>query len=322
MKKAGIIFWSWLCIFYFSTVTWAGTGTIAVSGENNQAFSSTWEIALQEWNVNGWFDYMLYYPSGSQMLSKVSFPQNQLMTILDVKHTLPDERFFVQLQYGQSGKKIKGRGSDSDWTTVGSNDLTHYGDFDSYGDQRLVTLDLEMALTRDERQLTSVFLGLMRQDTANELKNVVYHVADGADIGDQPQEDLGCTLNGKFRGIRLGIENEQHWTKWTWTGMVGLAVLETKAYGHWNNYDPAWNWVDSGYTVGWTAKLNLQYAITRNLYVELGYYGNYAKNYLDLLACDEFITGEGLDAGGEELTDRVRLRYKQQGFCLGLRALF
>jgi opacity protein-like surface antigen len=321
MKKAVMIVLSCLCFFCFTAVSLAQAETDAGLGESNPFPHPAWEIALQEWKVNGWFDYMLYYPGGSQLVSKVSFPQDQLMTLLDVEHTLPNGRFFILFQYGQSGQGIKGRGSDSDWMIPGANTLTHYGDFDSDGDQRLVTLDLGIALTCDERQRTSVLLGLMQQDTVNELKNVVYHRYDGVDIGAQAQEDSGSTLNGKFRGIRLGIEKERRWPKWTWIGRVGVTLLETKAYGHWTNYDPAWNWVDSGYTVGWTANLGLQYAIARNFYVELGYYGNYAKTYFNQLACDEFITGEGLAAGGEELTDRVGLRYQQQGFRLGLKLL-
>lgn len=319
MDKIGIILWSGLFLFSLTTVTWAQSELPPISEINTDPL---WELSLAEWDLKGWFNYLLYYPNRTQMLSRVSFPQNQLMPILNLKYTLPGNRFFVRLQYGQAAAGTKGRGFDGDWTIPDRETLTFYGDFDAYGSQSIGTFDVGRILSGHGLQRTSAFLGLIRQITTNELKNGVYHRYFGVAVGGQPQADLGSTLDGKFQGVRLGIEREQHWSRWLCTGTVGLTILETKAYGHWANHDPAWDWVNSGYTVGVTAGLSLQYAVTRNVVAQLGYYLNYAQNYFYLLACDELITGAGFSPEGEWYPDQVILNYKQQGIRGGIKVLF
>jgi hypothetical protein len=177
-------------------------------------------------------------------------------------------------------------------------------------------------LINDGQQQIGLFVGLIQQNTSNELRNVVYHRFQSVDVGDQGQDDNGSKLDGMFRGIQVGVEKERNWVKWGWTGEIGLSALETKAYGHWANHDPAWNWVDDGFTLGWRADFGMRYAITRNISAELGYSANYARNYFGLSVCDENIGGEGLDENGEFMADRVVLSYWQQGIRIGLKFIF
>jgi hypothetical protein len=244
------------------------------------------------------------------------------MNLINLQYKLPSNNVLIEFQYGQTGRGAKGRGSDSDWMVPGSNTVTDYGVFDAYGDQRLIALDIGKVLDQDEQQQLTFLVGWVRQDTANELKNVVYHRFFGVDVGKQSQEDLGSTLDGKFQGIRLGIEKERQWSKWTWVGRVEWSALETKAYGHWANHDPAWNWVDIGYTMGWAVQAGVEYAITANVKAQLGYNMNYVKNYFNLSACEETLTGEGFAEGGEIIPNEVILHDRQQGFYLGLKVGF
>lgn len=322
MRKPEIIIWCCLMVLAVTTAARAETESGIEAPENQFTATSAWEVSLSEWDVNGWFDYLLFYPQQNQLLSKVSFPQNQKMTMIKAKYTPPEKDFFFTLQYGQTGKQNKDRGFDADWTNQGYDDLTFYGDFDAYGDQSLVMVDFGKVLSNSETGKTSVFLGFVQQKTTNEIKNAVYYIANGSDIGSEPQADLGSTLDGKFQGLGIGLEQQWRWSKWTLTGSAGLSALETKAYGHWANHDPAWNWVDTGYTVGWRLDLGVAYALTRNIRAELGYFTSYAKNYFDLAACDETITGEGMPETGLLLSDRVILRYRQEGLRLGLKVLF
>lgn len=324
MKKFGIIIYSFILMFSLGTATKAEIEIPQINVIDESVTQSPWEIGLQQWDLEGSFDYLLYYAKDGELLSKVTLPQNQAMNILDVKYDLPQNDYFLKFQYGQSGKGIKGRGGDWDWQgrDLGWDQVTDYGALDAYGDQKIFSFEIGRDLVNDDAQRLSVLLGLVQQDTNNELRNIVYYRFNGIDIEPQSQADIGSTLDGRFRGIRLGVEQEQKWSKWTLIGMVGVSVLETKAYGHWANHNPAWDWVDSGYTLGLNGNLALQYTITSNVLAELGYYSSYAKNYFDLDACDESITGEGLPETGALLIDEVILRYKQQGFRLGLKVRF
>lgn len=322
MKKGSAIVWSCLFLLSFATAALANSDSGDPVKKSIPSAIPAWEASLLERNIDGWFDYSLYYPGRYQLLSKVSFPQNQKMKVFEIRHRLADDGFYIRFNYGQSGAGFKGKGSDSDWTVAGSNSITDYGDFDVYGDQSLVVLDLGKVLTRSEHQRTELFLGVIRQDTTNELRNVVYYRLNGMDIDALPQEDLGSTLQGRFHGIRLGVQNERHWSKWSLTGEIGLTAIQTTAYGHWANHDPAWDWVDSGYAVGWTADASLRYSIDRHIRVELGYFSGSMGNLFGLSACDETITGEGLDPNGESILDQVILGYAYQGFRIGLSVLF
>ena len=105
MKKIIIIFLNGLFLLSASTSAFAG---------------SHWEVSIQEWDQDGSFDYTLYYPYSSQVISEVKLPQDQLMTILKAKYVTVNEKSFFMLKYGRTDTEIKGRGSDSDWMIEGS----------------------------------------------------------------------------------------------------------------------------------------------------------------------------------------------------------
>lgn len=297
MKKVIIIFLSGLLLFSVSTLAFAG---------------SHWEVSLQEWNQTGSFDYTLYYPYSSQVISEVKLPQDQLMTILKAKYVTANEKKFFMLEYGGTDTKVKGRGSDSDWMIEGSDLLTDYGELDAYGGQKIIEVGLGRVILKNEAHETNLFLGWLNQETSNELKNIVYHLSDGDDLGDQPQPDNGSYLDGEFKGLILGInENYKIKPKLLLTAEMKLSLLNTKAYGHWANHDPAWNWENSGRTIGYGANLGVRYALSGKFQTELGYYYNYAK-----------ATGCAETLNGELLSQLVDLEYEQQGLYLGLVLLF
>lgn len=269
---------------------------------------SSWEISIQEWDQAGSFDYTLYYPYSSQVISEVKLPQNQLVTILKAKYITANEKSFFTLKYGGTDNEVKGRGSDSDWMIEGSDLLTDYGKLDAYGRQKIAEIDLGRVILKNEVHETNLLLGWLKQETTNELKNIVYHLSGGDDLGDQPQPDNGSYLDGEFSGLLFGIkETFKVRPNLSFTAEFDMLFLKAKAYGHWANHDPAWNWENSGRARGYGANLGLRYVLSGNIQTELGYYYNNVKS----TDCTETLNGE-------LLTQLVDLEYEQQGLYLGL----
>ena len=267
-----------------------------------------WEISFQEWDQTGFFDYTLYYPYSSQVISKVSLPQDQLMKIIDVKHRFTKNNNYIRLQYGGSGTGLEGEGSDWDWVIEGFNTLTHYGVMDVFGEQKLAAVEFGTVLIDNEKQTVNLVIGWVRQETTNELKNVVYHLIDGEDVGVQPQPDNGSRLDGESSGLVLGVNQELSLRpSLILITELDVSFLSSKAYGHWANHNPAWNWENTGRTVGYGAEIGLKYIINNNLQAKLGYFYNYAKS----TGCRETLNGE-------LLAQLVDLEYERKGLQAGL----
>jgi opacity protein-like surface antigen len=242
------------------------------------------------------------------MVSKVSFPQDQRMLLVNLKYTFPDNNGYLKMQYGRTGVNIKGRGADSDWATLGSSALTDYGEFDAYGSQQLFSIDFGKTIIKNKIHSAGIFAGWGRKETTNELRKVIYYLDDGVSYSGLSQEDLGSVLNGNFSGIYLGInDNMVIGEKFTLNTELAVSFLHVKAYGLWNNHSPAWEWKDTGNTVGYRANIGLKYKLRYNVDAELGYYYSYAK----ATDCEEALNGE-------LLSQPVDLKYRQRGFYLGL----
>lgn len=292
-------------IFSFSTAV-----TLA---ETTGLTKPAWDIAVHERNGAGSFDYYLHYSKSSQLLSQVSLPQEQLMTVLHIKHILPNSKASIKLVYGQTGTVIKGRGYDADWVNPGSDIMTDYGKMDAYGKQQLFSMDFEKGIFKNERQNCNVFVGWEKREIRNELKNVVYYLSYGNSFPDgTPQADDGSTLDGIFSGFHLGINDE--WligAKLSLNTGLALAFLHAKALGCWRNHDPAWYWEDTGATIAYTADIGLKYKFSRNIGAELGYYYFHAKS----TDCQEQLNNE-------LLSNSIDLKYEQKGLRCGVSFLF
>ncbi len=290
------------CLVFFASIM-APTMTLA---------GPSLEISINEWDQTGSFDYTLYYPNSSRVISKVCLPQDQLRGILNLKYHLANEKDFIKLRFGQSMIENKGRGYDSDWSSQVSDAMTDYGELDAYGNQKIIAIHFGTALLKNEAHQTNLLLGWLQQETTNELKNIVYHRSEGIDIGDQPQSDNGSYLDGEFSGLTLGINDDLFLrANLKLTTELSLLFLNTEAYGHWANHDPAWNWKDTGKTVGYMADIGLKYAFNSNIHAELGYCYYYAKAN----ECKETLNGT-------MLPQLVNLEYQQKGWHLGLVMLF
>lgn len=309
MKRILILSVILVCLLLVNLPAWA------------ESSDSDWGISIQTWDVSGSFDYMLYH-SENQIKSKVDLPQDQVMYVLEIQRELPawKKGAFLEFQYGQSFNEKKGRGFDKDWDSSGF--LTDYGSLDSYGNQNFLTLNIGKTIAESERQTTRIFGGYIRQANANEIINVVYHRYYGIDVADDPHIDNGSTLDMVFQGVQFGAKNEQRFAKMTLNSSLSLAALETKAHGIWNNHSPAWDWENTGYTLGIRADLGLSYAITEHIAAKLGYYYVYAKNSFDLDVCDEHITGAGYPDGGTVYENSVILRHEQRGLRFGVEGRF
>lgn len=297
MKKAFLF-----CLVCFSYLL-TPTITLADSG---------WKISVQEWDQTGSFDYTLYYPNSSQVISKVILPQNQQMTILNAKYTPVNQKGFIKLQFGRTGAKIKGRGSDSDWMLEGSDTMTDYGELDVFGRQKVLAIHFGTVLIKNEARQTDLYLGWLQQETTNKLKNVVYHLSEGIDVGDQSQPDNGSCLDGEFSGPLIGV-NDDLFVAQNMTLVTGLnlSFLDTIAYGHWANHTPAWNWENAGKAAGYEANIGLKYSLSGKIQVEIGYYYNYAKSS----ECSETLNGV-------LLPQLVDLEYEQKGWRADLIIMF
>ncbi|NLW49003.1 MAG: omptin family outer membrane protease [Firmicutes bacterium] len=273
---------------------------------------SGWEVSIQEWDLAGFFDYTLYYPYSSQVISEVKLPQNQLMTILKAKYVSATEKNYLGLVYGGTDTRLKGRGSDSDWMIEGSDLLTDYGELNAFGKQKIAEVDLGRMILKNETHQTNLFLGWVRQNTTNELRDIVYQLSEGNDLGNQPQPDNGSYLNGEFSGLILGI-NETYKVKpnLLLTAELKGSFLNAKAYGHWANHIPAWNWENTGNTLGYGADVALKYTFNSNIRAELGYYYNYAN----FSGCNEILNGE-------LIPQLVDLKYERKGLYAGMVLLF
>lgn len=289
-------------VFIFMTFA---TATLAAPGPS-------WQLSAQQWKVDGSFNYDLHYEDSSQLLSKVSLPQKQQMTLFGLQYNFGNGKNFIRGQYGQTGLGNKGRGYDKDWTIPGLDILTDYGDMTAYGRQKVLSVDIGRTLVENERFSSAVFAGWGRQDTSNELNDVVYHLSDGIPVGNLTQPDDGSYLNGKLSGPRIGIDNTIRFnSKLAMSAGVSVAYLSAKAYGHWANHTPAWDWIDTGNTLGVEMNAGLTYAINPNFTAELGYSDQYAK----ATGCNETLNGSSIP-------EKVDLEFAQHGFRLGMNYRF
>lgn len=275
------------------------------------------DVSVQEWFKNGSFDYYLHYTASSQILSKVSAPQNRNMTVFQLQYR-PVAKQFVRLQYGVTGNGRNGRGADWDWTVEGSPGLlTHYGTIDFYGKEKMFTIDVGAEIAESGKQSTSLFIGWGSNKTYNELRNVVYHLIDSVPVGNRGQSDLGSRLDGHFYGVRLGIENNYRFDKkLSMDNSLVFRRLTAKAYGHWANHNPAWDWVDRGKTWGYEIKTGLKYAFTKDTATRIGYYYSYAK----AKGIDELLDQGG--GYGAYFKKDIDLRYVQRGYYFGFEHKF
>jgi len=269
------------------------------------------DISLQQWKVKGSFDYYLHDTGSSQLLSLVSMPQNQNMNILHLKYT-PNNRNYVRFQYGITSSGNKGRGSDTDWQNAGSSTMTDYGTMNFNGNQKMIAVDFGTVVSKSERKKTSVLWGLSRRDTTNQISNVVYHLVNGVNVGNLTQTDNGSYLNGTFSGIHIGVENEYKLNdKILLNTGLNTSYLNAKAYGHWANHLPPWDWENSGNTLGFDLNIGLIYTFHKNMMAELGYYYSYAK-MTDGKERLDYNNGTSVEYSG------IDLGYKQRGYYFGL----
>jgi opacity protein-like surface antigen len=297
-----------LLIFVLSTFTLNSSLALAATQDKL-------DISLKQWDIEGSFDYYLHYQDSLQLLSQVSMPQKQNMNILNIKY-LTDNRNYIKVQYGSTSSGSKGIGSDSDWTTTGSNTKTDYGTMNFNGDQKMVAIDVGTIVSKSDKNKTSVFVGWGKRDTNNELTNVIYHLESSVDVGNVSQADNGSYLNGTFSGLHIGVENEYKLNKKiSLSSGLSTSYLDAKAYGYWANHSPAWNWTDSGHTWGYDMNLGLKYAINQNIKAELGYYYSYAK----MTDGNEVLNENN---GTIDNLSGIDLGYKQKGYYLGLNSKF
>jgi hypothetical protein len=274
------------------------------------------DCSVEHWNKLGTFEYRLHYGNACQLMSKISVPQHQPMDLYSLQYK-PDKRHFVRMEYGATKTGTNGRGDDSDWTAYNTPDiLTDYGTMDFYGKESLYSIDLGKHLAKNAKQQTDFFVGWGNNKTSNELKNVVYHKVNGTDIGNVSQPDNGSYINSDFGGAHMGLENYYKINqKFSINSSISIKQMEAKAYGHWANHTPAWNWVNKGKALGYEAKIGLNYKFTKNTSTTIGYYYSYAK-------ADR--TDETLDTGSQIITlpGMVDLEYQTQGYYFSLHHKF
>lgn len=282
------------------------TSSLAAAAPQN-----VWDVSLQQWTIKGSFDYYLHEEGTRRLLSLVNMPQNQKMGILNLKYT-PNDKQYIKLQYGATSFNSKGRGADSDWQNSGSSTITDYGTMGISGKQRKVAIDFGTVVSKSDKKETSVFWGWEKRDTTNQIHNVIYHVIGGINVGDLTQADNGSYLDGSFNEFHLGVANEYKINhRMSLTSELSAAYLQAKAYGHWANHFPPWDWENTGNALGYNLNLEFMYTFNKNMTAELGYYYSYAK----------------MKNGSERLSDNngmsanfsgIDLRYKQRGYYFGL----
>lgn len=278
------------------TVTWADSG---------------WAVSITQLDQAGYFDYTLYYPYSEQIISKVSLAQNQGIKLLKVKYGSANQRDFIEFHYGGSGTGFKGKGSDSDWTIAGSDTLTDYGVLDVVGGERIYGLDLGTVLYQNQRYQAELIIGWFQQETTNEFRNIVYHLINGVELGPLPQPDNGSYLDGEFKGLVFGLNQGLSLSpNLLLTTGIKVSLLSAKAYGHWANHDPAWNWENTGRALGYGIDLGLQYAFGSRIQAEIGYGYHYAQAD----GCREILNGY-------LLSQVVDLKLEQQSFYAALMVL-
>ena len=268
-----------------------------------------WQFSIEDLTLSGNLDNFLYWGNtdSSQVISKVSMPQNQNMIILSGTYNMPNNGF-IKLQYGDTGAEIKGRGSDSDWTNYGSDTITYYGNMDCYGYQRLYDIDFETTLKKTNTQKITMFLGWGKQVSTNEFKNIIYHLDDGVDVGNATQADNGTSLNAYFSGIRLGVSDDI-----IINSKFGLdfdfiySFVNAEVDGHWANYTPAHDWVSKGTGYGYTTDIDFKYLFNEHLTARIGY----RYNYVEIDNCDLIMNGDYYD----QVED---YKYKLSGLNFGI----
>lgn len=290
-------------------ITTLGLCLILILLLKNVSFAApVWEISARQWESGGSLDYLFFYPYSSQVESRVTFPQNQSLLLVGLRHNFEDGRRFIYLEYGGSSPGFKGRGSDSDWTIYGEDTLTYYGEMDGWGRVNRLTVDGGTLLARNDMWTVTLFGGWSRQESDNELKNVIYHLIDGEDVGNRTQPDNGSRFDGVLSGYHFGIGNNLELNPRIHVNMkTAVSVLSARAYGHWANHDPAWDWVDTGNGLGFSAGLGMEYAFGESISANIGYdyfYANFPE-------CKEVLDGE-------PLAESVGLRYEQAGIFLGV----
>jgi hypothetical protein len=266
-----------------------------------------WEITLNNSFLSGTFDYLLHHTSSdeSQLASKVSMPQDQNMVIIEGKYKISNSNNFWNFIYGSTKSGFKGRGSDSDWQNDGT--LYHYGDMDFEGKQTLIAVDFGTTLNQIGLHTITLFGGFEKRDTTNELKNVIYHLINSVDVGNRTQDDNGSTLDGEFLGVKIGVNDDiRISTNFSFSTGLTASWLRAKAYGQWNKYTPAWNWTDTGNTIGYTADVSFKYHF-KKLSCQVGYH----YNYLKANSCRETLNGISY-------TPAIDLKYETKGFYLGI----
>lgn len=285
---------------------------LAVSATAFAAGSSLIQ-SVNGWTIQGNFIYDLYDSAArSQKISEVNAPQNQNMSIASFQYIYPHGDKYLRLNVGTTPLQVKGTGYDADWTNQGSSAMTDYGNVDFYGRQRLFQLDYGRTFGN-----TGWFVGWERRDSANRLQNVVYHLANGVNLGNQPQADTGSVLNGVAQGFHIGLENTMPLgPRLDLHTSLTLGLPSETAHGEWYNHTPAWIWNDSGLP-GLSENLTMvfNYRLSKQSSAFLGYSYYQAK----AVELDETIN---MGSGNQSLPGVVDLTYRQQGLMMGVNAVF
>ena len=88
----------WLCLLCL-LVLFTTTETLA---------NTNWEISFEEWALTGLFNYTLYYPYSSQVISMVALPQDQLIKIINIKY-YPANNNYIRIQYAEAEPSLRGK---------------------------------------------------------------------------------------------------------------------------------------------------------------------------------------------------------------------
>jgi hypothetical protein len=297
--------------FFIFTVNLSSFATVT-------AAEPKWDLSVKQTWTDGNAGFWLHYPDPDlHVISQLHAPQQQRMTMFELKYPLDRKESYLKFSYGTTGNGNKGRGFDAECNDCDYNEITDYGTMEFYGKQENFSIDYTRKIRESNKSATNAFIGWTQHKSSNELRDVLYYRVNQVDYYPPVSEArIGTYYNMNFKGFRLGLEHTcQVGSTLSLTGMASLDFIDTKLNGEWNYRIPIWLFEYSGKTIGYEFGLDVKYTISKVFSVNLGYTCYYAKSE----NCTPMLD---LGYGYEKKTQPVDLELTQHGCYIGIAAQF
>ena len=221
-------------------------------------------LSLSNWQASGSQMWHITFPNGA---SELYYPQSGNYATINYEQPLsPTHK--INLEVGILGAFTSGTGTDSDWDYSRSENLWHYGVFETGGNSTLVNLDFTHTIGNN----TEFFYGYGYSNSQHAMTQGNYSIMDYNNVN-VSLPNLHSTYSLVYHGPHVGLaKTKQLAPKLALVGSLSYAPLTlVQGHGWWNLRDLDFRHCGTGQMLDGEIGLRYNIASHRDNSLTLGY---------------------------------------------------